>query len=138
MTNEQDIFLNMDERTKEQMPTLADGEPKAIAIVGMACRLPAGATNVENLWTALASGQSGWGPHPERYLPEKYYHPNPDKKGTYYTKGGHYLDGDVATFDAQFFNITAAEALVGSPFHNLRNALVLTLPRQWTRNSAIC
>ena len=103
----------MGERSKEALPALADSKPKAIAIVGMACRLPAGATNVENLWTALASKQSGWGPHPrERYLPEKYYHPNPDKKGTYYAKGGHYLEEDIAAFDAQFFNITATEALV--------------------------
>ena len=88
---------------------------KAIAIIGMACRLPAGATNIENLWTSLASGQSGWSPHPtERYLPDKYYHPNPDKRGTYYSKGAHYLDEDIAVFDPQFFNITAAEATVSS------------------------
>ena len=92
--------------------TLTDSKPMAIAIVGMACRLPAGATNVENLWTALASGQSGWGPHPsERLMPEQYYHPNPDKKGTYFSKGGYYMD-DIAAFDAQFFNVTAAEATV--------------------------
>lgn len=101
----------MGERSKESLP---ESELKAVAIIGMACRLPAGATNVENLWTALASGESGWNPHPrERYMPERHYHPNPDKKGTYYSKGGHYLeDGDIAAFDAQFFNITAAEALV--------------------------
>lgn len=92
---------------------LADSKPKAIAIVGMACRLPAGATTVENLWTALASGQSGWSPHPsERFMPERNYHPNPDKKGIYYSKGGHYLEEDIAAFDAQFFNITTAEATV--------------------------
>lgn len=106
----------MGERSEETLRKLAGSEPKAIAIIGMSCRLPAGATNIENLWTALASGQSGWSPHPsERYMPERYYHPNPDKKGTYYAKGGHYLDEDIAVFDAQFFNITAAEATVNSP-----------------------
>ena len=95
---------------------LAVSRPKAIAIIGMACRFPAGATNVENLWTALASGQSGWSPHPrERYLPERFYHPNPDKIGTYYSKGAHYLEEDFTAFDAQFFNITAGEAQVSSP-----------------------
>lgn len=106
----------MGERNKKTLPVLADSEPKAIAIVGMACRLPAGATNVENLWTVLASGESGWSPHPsERYMPERNYHPNPDKKGTYYSKGGHYLEEDIAAFDAPFFNITASEATVNSP-----------------------
>lgn len=103
----------MAERITKAPPTMADSKPKAIAIVGMACRLPAGATNVENLWTALASGQGGWSPHPsERFMPERNYHPNPDKKGSYYSKGGHYLEEDIAAFDAQFFNITTAEATV--------------------------
>ncbi len=84
-----------------------------VAIIGMACRLPAGATNVENLWRSLASGQSGWTPHPEnRHMPNPYYHPNPDKKGCYNTKGAHYLEEDIARFDAQFFNVTPAEATV--------------------------
>ena len=99
----------------ENMPIPKCGaKPTAIAIIGMSCRLPAGATSIENLWTSLASGQSGWTPHPsERYLPEKCYHPNPDKKGTYCSKGAHYLDEDVALFDPQFFNITTTEAIVG-------------------------
>ena len=112
----------MAERMEKALSTLADSKPKAIAIIGMACRLPAGATNVENLWTTLASGQSGWSRHPsERYMPERNYHPNVDKKGTYYSKGGHYLQEDVAAFDAPFFNITAAEAIVSSHFPCRKN-----------------
>ena len=107
----------MGENGKETSPTPANSTPKAIAIVGMACRLPAGATNVENLWTTLASGQCGWSPHPsDSYMPERTYHPNPDKRGTHYSKGGHYLEEDIAAFDAQFFNITAAEATVNTSF----------------------
>ena len=107
----------MIERGQVEFPSLAGSKPQAIAIIGMACRLPAGATNVENLWTALTSGQSGWSPHPsERYMPERLYHPNPDKKGTYYSKGAHYLEEDIAAFDARFFNITATEAMVSCPF----------------------
>ena len=84
-----------------------------VAIIGMACRLPAGGSNVENLWKALASGQSGWTLHPEnRHSPNAHYHPNPDKKGCYNTKGGHYLEENIAHFDAQFFNVTPAEAMV--------------------------
>ena len=105
----------MGEVNEDMLEPRSGSRPKAIAIIGMACRLPAGANNVENLWTSLASGQSGWSPHPtERYLPDKYYHPNPDKRGTYYSKGAHYLDEDIALFDPQFFNITAAEATVSS------------------------
>ena len=84
-----------------------------MAVIGMACRLPAEANNIENLWTALTSGQSGWSLHPaDRLEPERYYHPNPDKKGTYYDQGANYLKGNVFEFDAPFFNITTAEAVV--------------------------
>jgi acyl transferase domain-containing protein len=86
--------------------------PEAVAIVGMACRLPGGATNVEKLWTALASGKSGWSPHPERQAPGAYYHPKPGKAGCYNSKGAHYLDEDIGLFDAQFFGLTSAEANV--------------------------
>ncbi|KAF6236674.1 hypothetical protein HO173_004965 [Letharia columbiana] len=92
------------------------GEHEPVAIIGMACRLPAGATNVENLWNSLASGQSGWTLHPEnRHTPNFHYHPNPDKRGCYNTKGGHYVEENIARFDAQFFSLTPAEATVMDP-----------------------
>ena len=82
--------------------------PKPITIM---CRLPAEFTNVENLWTVLASGESGWSHHPrKRLLPEYCYHPNPDKKGCYVTKGAHYLQEDLGRFGAAFVNVKAAEA----------------------------
>ena len=93
-------------------PSFGDG-PKPIAIIGMACRLPTGASNVEDLWTTLANGQSGWTSHPgDRTVPDVYYHPNADKKGCFEPKGGHYLEEDLARFDAKFFNVSKAEAIV--------------------------
>ena len=97
----------------EGLSLKVNGDLEPVAVIGMACRLPAGATNIENLWTTLASGQSGWSLHPEhRHMPNSYYHPNPDKKGCYNAKGAHYLEEDLARFDAQFFNVTPAEAMV--------------------------
>ncbi len=91
----------------------ADGNPMPIAIIGLGCRLPAGATNVENFWAEIANGESGWAPHPaNRYDAKKYYHPDPDKKGSFNAKGAHYLEEDIARFDPQFFNVTVAEAIV--------------------------
>ena len=103
--------------------------PKPIAIIGMSCRLPAGSTNVENLWTMLASGQSGWSPHPpSRLMPDTFYHPNPDKKGTYDQKGAHYVQEDIGLFDAAFFNVKAAEATVNKfptpPYDGLTDTLI--------------
>lgn len=94
------------------IPSIVEG-PKPIAIIGMACRLPAGASNAEGLWTTLANGQSGWTSHPgDRTVPDIYYHPNPDKKGCFNSKGGHYVEEDIARFDAKFFNMSVAEAIV--------------------------
>ena len=95
------------------LPSRNGRSPKAVAIIGMACRLPAGLTDVESLWTGLASGHSGWSPHPpDRLLPDAYYHPNPDKKGSYDQKGAHYVQEDLGRFDAAFFIVKAAEATV--------------------------
>ena len=91
-----------------------DDGPKPIAIIGMACRLPAGASNIEDLWTALANRQSGWTTHRDRSVPNVYYHPNPVKKGCFEPNGGHYVEEDLARFDAKFFNVPAAEAVVST------------------------
>ena len=45
-------------------------------------------------------------------MPDVFYHPNPDKKGTYDQKGAHYVQEDIGLFDAAFFNVKAAEATV--------------------------
>lgn len=97
-------------------------KPVPIAIIGLGCRLPAGATNVESFWAEIANGESGWAPHPaNRYDAEKYYHPDPDKKGSFNAKGAHYLKEDVALFDAQFFNVTVAEAIVQLYFNRVNS-----------------
>ena len=49
----------------------------AIAVVGMACRLP-GAANLEAFWQLVRSGRSAWGPvTPDRFDRELYYDPKP-------------------------------------------------------------
>jgi len=51
----------------------------AIAIIGVACRLP-GASNVDQFWELVRRGGAAWGPVPEERLNRRlYYHP---QKGT--------------------------------------------------------
>lgn len=53
-----------------------------IAIVGMACRLPGGVSNTEDLWEMCAQSRSGWSEVPKtRFNAEAFYHPNLDKPG---------------------------------------------------------
>ena len=113
MTSEPAVNRTMADFGQQSRPSSQKTLPKPIAIIGMACRLPAEFTNVENLWTALAGGVSGWSHHPpKRLLPDICYHPNPDKRGCYDTKGAHYVQEDLGCFDAAFFNVKAAEATV--------------------------
>ena len=96
-------------KSEPYVPSMA----KPVAIVGMACRLPAGASNLEDLWTTLANGQGGWTTHSgSRSVFSRYVHPNPAKRGCFESKGAHYLQDDIGYFDAHFFNVPATEATV--------------------------
>ncbi|KJZ74256.1 hypothetical protein HIM_06262 [Hirsutella minnesotensis 3608] len=91
-------------------------KPVPIAIVGMSCRLPGGISTLDDFWTLLSRARSGWGEIPkDRFTAEAYYHPNPQKKGCFNTKGGYFLNHDPANFDAPFFNITRQEATAMDP-----------------------
>lgn len=54
-----------------------------IAIVGMSCRFPGEASNVENLWRMCTGSQDAWTPMKEdRFNPDGYYHPDSNRAGT--------------------------------------------------------
>ncbi|PYI32700.1 hypothetical protein BP00DRAFT_435110 [Aspergillus indologenus CBS 114.80] len=87
-----------------------------IAIIGMACRFPGGASSPERLWDLCANGQSAWSPIPEsRFHAESWYHPDKEHLGTSYVKGAHFLAEDISRFDAAFFNFTADAASTMDP-----------------------
>ena len=51
-----------------------------IAIVGMSCRFPGGATDVEKLRELVSEGRSAWSEVPEsRFSIDGFYHPDPDR-----------------------------------------------------------
>ncbi|MFE2408018.1 SDR family NAD(P)-dependent oxidoreductase, partial [Kitasatospora sp. NPDC059408] len=97
---------------------LTSDEP--IAIVGMACRYPGGATTPEELWRLLADGvdtvtglptDRGWDI-------EHLYDPEPGKEGHSYTRHGSFLH-DAGDFDPGFFGISPREALYMDPQQRL-------------------
>ena len=87
-----------------------------IAIVGMGCRFPS-ARGPEQLWNDLISqGRSAWTDVPkDRYNWKSFHHPNLDVQGTHNQRGGHFLDQDVAAFDARFFGLAPLEAAAMDP-----------------------
>ena len=62
-------------------PLLApDDSVIPIAIIGMSCRLPGGASNIEKFWELASEGRSAWSKIPEnRFNVDAFYHPDSDR-----------------------------------------------------------
>ncbi|MFC5215753.1 type I polyketide synthase [Streptomyces coerulescens] len=87
-----------------------------VAVVAMACRLPGGITDPEELWELLLAGRDAIGPLPA----DRGWDPDtldgPD--GTPVPRRGGFLDG-VADFDAGFFGLSPREAIATDPQQRL-------------------
>ncbi|KAK2742657.1 Type I Iterative PKS [Onygenales sp. PD_40] len=101
-----------------QPPTKAHLEP--IAVIGLAFRLPDDAVSSESFWRIMMEKRCCSRKIPEdRMSIDTFYHPDPDRVDTTYVSSAHFIEGDLAQFDAPFFNITAAEAALLDPQHRI-------------------
>ncbi len=79
--------------------------PEPIAIVGIGCRLPGGASSPERLWALLCNGVDAVGDIPaERWDPDRFYAPIAQTPGRMSSRRAGCLD-DVTSFDGEFFGI---------------------------------
>lgn len=82
-----------------------------IAIIGMACRFPGDAEDVESLFDMLKRGDNAWSEFPgDRVNIDGFYHPSGQRQGSIGFRGAHFIKGDIKAFDAAFFNISPSEA----------------------------
>ncbi|PRQ04164.1 Erythronolide synthase, modules 1 and 2 [Enhygromyxa salina] len=97
------------------------GDDEAIAIVGMACRFPGGANDLDSFWQGLRTGADATSEPPaERWDHDRFYDADPAAPGKTYGRRSGFLRGlDVADFDAAFFKISPAEAAALDPQHRL-------------------
>lgn len=91
-----------------------------IAIVGSGCRFPGGANSPSKLWDLLREPRDVLCEiPPSRFDVRGFHHTDSQFPGHTNVKHSYLLQEDVAKFDAQFFNITAPEAIAMDPQQRL-------------------
>ena len=91
-----------------------------IAIIGIGCRFPGGASNPRLFWRNLCQGKDAIVDIPaDRWDVRKFYDPDPDKPGKSYAKQGGFLKEKIEFFDPLFFGISPREAETMDPQQRL-------------------
>lgn len=77
-----------------------------IAIVGIGCRFPGGASSPSKLWELLREPKTvAKQIPPDRFNLERFFHPDGHHHGTCNVQETYFLDEDVRHFDSAFFGI---------------------------------
>lgn len=124
-----DRVKDIETSTHDLMPWVSEMIPKEIsprdttqskiAIVGMACRLPGGATDTEKFWELLEKGLDVHRKIPaDRFDVETHYDPTGKRMNTSPTPYGCFID-EPGLFDAPFFNMSPREAAQCDPMMRL-------------------
>ncbi len=104
---------------QSRLEALERSKREPLAIIGMGCRFPGGASNPEEFWRILREGVDAIAEvPPDRWDVEAYYDPNPDAPGKMCTRFGGFL-ARVDTFDPPFFGISPREAASMDPQQRL-------------------
>ena len=90
-----------------------------IAIVGMSCRMPGGATDTEKFWQLLEEGLDVHRKIPaDRFDVNSHHDPTGKRMNTSHTAYGCFID-EPGLFDAPFFNMSPREAQQTDPMQRL-------------------
>ncbi len=104
---------------RARLNAIEAGQVEPIAIVGLGCRFPGGASTSEKFWDLLHNGTDAIAEVPaDRWNIEAFYDPDVDAPGKMNTRNGGFID-QVDQFDAHFFGISPREAMSLDPQQRL-------------------
>lgn len=91
-----------------------------LAIIGIGCRFPGGASDPEKFWNLLKNQKDAMVDIPEkRWDWRQFCDSNKSKKGKAYNFQGGFLQEDIELFDPLFFGISPREARIMDPQQRL-------------------
>lgn len=106
-------------KTRAKIESLEHSKHEPVAIIGMACRFPGGASTPEAFWQMLRDGKDAITEVPaDRWDIDAYYDPDPNAPGKMSTRWGGFLTG-IDGFDPRFFGISPREAISMDPQQRL-------------------
>ncbi len=103
------------EKLQSRIDQVEAARREPIAIVGASCRLPGGVQDLSSYWDLLVNGRDAVTEvPPERWDVDAFYSPDPLARGKMNSRSGGFLS-DIDGFDANFFGISAREAISLDP-----------------------
>ena len=104
---------------RAQLDAIEQDKSAPIAVIGMGCRFAGGCDSPQAFFRRLCEGVDTITEVPEeRWSLDRYFDPDLDAVGKMYTRYGGFLDR-VDGFDAEFFGISAREAITLDPQQRL-------------------
>lgn len=114
----EDLVAWIGKETIDNAPPAGPSRSK-IAIVGMSCRMPGGATDTEKFWELLEKGLDVHKKIPaDRFDVETHFDPAGKRVNASHTPYGCFID-EPSLFDAPFFNMSPREAQQTDPMQRL-------------------